>query len=87
MKVEKKVLLQKLLNQGIKPPSENFATVVLSLLKDKLIELVDITRVHPTTLEKVDYAAARFKHDMLSLWRSRQVSNMCVVKLILNIGI
>ena len=60
IRVEKLLLFDKLINQGIKPNSEKFQACVISLLKDKIAEEIDLKFVGPDTFTKVETDAQKW---------------------------
>ena len=76
MHLEKKVLLKKLLDQGVTPSKSNlekFGKCVSSLLMEKISEECDIKLLDAATLEKVAQDVKTFKYAMNNLWKDKKV--------------
>ena len=78
MHLEKKVLLKKLLDQGVVPTKlnlEKFRSCVKSLLIEKIAEECDINFLSPVTFEKVELDAKNFSYKMCNLWKDTKTYN------------
>ena len=73
VRLEKLPLFQKLFDQGIKPNSENFIKVLVSMIKEKIAAKVDIKYVSEETFAKVDQIAKNFKTITKGDWTTKKV--------------
>ena len=78
MKIEKIIVFNKLVDKGITPVKPEFENCVHSLLKEKVLEEVDLHFLSPKTLEKMVQVAQTFKTKMKQLWCSTKVCTFVV---------